>query len=151
MVRPATGSYRGPMLSGGEERLKGHALVAAVTHDVTRVWLLHEESTEPVLVIRRPGVVHMHARAGQERHGHSAETSEAPYFDEMARVLGLGANVLLLGHGTGRSNTMEQFMKHLEQHHEPLLGRIVASGNVNIPALSNQQLVNDARHRWPEP
>lgn len=132
-----------------EERLRGRALVAAVTHDVTRVWLLHEESTEPVLVIRRPGVVHMHARAGQERHGHAAETSEAPYFIEVARVLNLGSNVLLLGHGAGRSNTMEQFLGHLETHHEPLLGRIVASRNVNIPALSDQQLVDHARHRWP--
>lgn len=138
------------MSKTAEERLKDRALVAAVTHDLTRVWLLHEESTDPVLVIHRPGVVHMHARAGQERHGHAAETSETPYFLEVARVLGLGSNVLLLGHGTGRSNTMERFLLHLEKHHEPLLGRIVASGNVNIPALSDQQLVNDARHRWPE-
>lgn len=138
------------MSKTAEERLKDRALVAAVTHDLTRVWLLHEESTDPVLVIHRPGVVHMHARAGQERHGHAAETSETPYFLEVARVLGLGSNVPLLGHGTGRSNTMERFLLHLEKHHEPLLGRIVASGNVNIPALSDQQLVNDARHRWPE-
>lgn len=130
--------------------MKSRALVAAVTHDETRVWLLHEESTEPVLVVRRPGVVHVHNRAGQERHGHAAETSEVPYFMEVGRVLGLGSNVLLLGHGTGRSNTMERFMRHLEEHNEPLLARVVASGNVNIPALSDQQMVSDARHRWPE-
>lgn len=138
------------MSQSDEHRLKDHALVAAVTHDVTRVWLLHEDSTEPVVVIHRPGVVHMHARAGQERHGHAVETSEAPYFMEVARVLGLGSNVLLLGHGTGRSNTMERFMEHLGVHDERLLGRIVASKNVNIPALSDQQLVDSARRRWPE-
>lgn len=143
-------SYRGGMTRSAEELLKDRALVAAVTHDLTRVWLLHEESTDPVVVIHRPGVVHMHARAGQERHGHAAETSEMPYFLEVARVLGLGSNVLLLGHGTGRSNTMERFIAHVEEHHKALRARIVASGNVNIPALSDQQLVNDARHRWPE-
>jgi hypothetical protein len=138
------------MSSAVEQRLQDRALVAAITHDVTRVWLLHEESTEPVMVIRRPGVTHMHARAGQERHGHASETSETPYFIEVARVLDLGSNVLLLGHGTGRSNTMERFLDHLGKHHVALLDRVVASGNVNIPALSDQQLVNDARHRWPE-
>lgn len=139
------------MNTTAEDRLRNRALVAAVTHDVTRVWLLHEESTDPIVVIRRPGVVHMHARAGQERRGHSSEVNEVPYFAEVARVLSLGSQVLLLGHGTGRSNTMERFVGHVREHHEPLARRIVAFADANIPAMSDQQLVSDARRRWPEP
>lgn len=129
-------------------QIADRSLVAAITHDNTRVWLLNEDIDEPILVLTRDEPEIRHVRASQERHGHASEISEVPYFSELASVLSVASNVVLVGHGTGRANAMNRFIDYLALHNQPLHQRIAATGNANISAMTGTQIIHDARRKW---
>jgi hypothetical protein len=129
-------------------RLANRSLVAAVTHDHTRIWLLNDGAEEPVCVVRRPTPDIRHVRAAQSNHGHASEISEVPYFNELASVMSVASNVVLVGHGVGKANAVNRFLDHLEKHRESLLDRVAATGQANIAALSGPEIVREARKKW---
>ena len=89
-------------------QIADRSLVAAITHDNARIWLLNEDKEDPVAVVRRIEPEVRHVRQGQQHHGHASEVAEVPYFAELASVLSVGSNVVLVGHGTGKSNAMNR-------------------------------------------
>ena len=129
-------------------KIADRSLVAAITHDVARVWLLNEDIEEPIVVVSREVPENRHVRQAQVNHGHASEVAEVPYFAELARVLAVGSNVVLVGHGTGKANAMNRFVDYLAEHNTPLHQRIAATGNANIAAMSGAQIIQDARKKW---
>lgn len=79
---------------------------------------------------------------------HASETMEPVYFGDIEDVLRRSSKVVLVGHGRGRSNTVDRFMSHLAQQRSPVLGRVVATGTANLPALSDAEIIAAARERW---
>lgn len=130
------------------QQIADRSLVAAITQDHTRVWLLNEDQEEPVVVLQREQQEIRHVKSAQENHGHSSDLSEVPYFQELAAVLAVGSNVVLVGHGTGKANAMNRFVDYLAVHHEPLHQRIAATGNANLSAMTGTQIIHDARRKW---
>lgn len=129
------------------EKLRNRVILSVIEHDSSRVWLLNEQTTEPVVTVLRPGSRQMHVRSSQERHMHASETGEAEYFAALASVLGVGSEVLLIGHGTGNGNMMNKFLKFLDNDSSHRV-RVIASGNADISALTNGELLREARQRW---
>lgn len=129
-------------------QIADRSLVAAITHDNARIWLLNEDKEDPVAVVMRDKPDNRHVRQGQHQHGHASEVTEVPYFAELASVLAVGSNVVLVGHGTGKANAMNRFVDYLSVHHAPLHQRIAATGNANIAAMSGSQIIHDARVKW---
>ena len=129
-------------------KIADRSLVAAITHDNARVWLLNEDYEEPVIVISRETPEVKHVRAGQEHHGHATSLAEVPYFAELASVLSVGSNVVLVGHGTGKANAMNRFVDYLADHNSALHQRIAATGTANIAAMTGSQIIQDARKKW---
>jgi len=128
--------------------LVGHNLVAAVLHDDTRIWQLDEVGAEPNVFIKRSVPESVHIRQAQAHHMHSHEIGEAEYFNEIAEALSDGLKIIIVGHGTGKANISERFMKHLEEHKSPLLPRVVSSETANLPHMTNAQIIAGVRHRW---
>lgn len=128
--------------------LADRSLVAAITHDHTRVWLLNEDNDVPVVEVSRETPDIRHVRSAQEHHGHASDSTEVPYFAEIAAVLGVASNVVLVGHGTGKANAMNNFMEYLKDHNSPLFRRIAATGTANVSAMTGSQIIHDARRKW---
>lgn len=129
-------------------QIADRSLVAAITHDTSRVWLLNEDFDEPVVVVHRDTPEIRHVGPSQAHHGHASEQSEIPYFAELASVLSVGSNVVLVGHGIGKANAMNRFVDYLSLHHESLHQRIAATGTANISAMTGSQIIQDARRKW---
>lgn len=129
-------------------KIADRSLVAAITHDHSRVWLLNEDYEEPVVVVTRDKPEVRHVRAGQEHHGHATSLAEVPYFAELASVLSVGSNVVLVGHGTGKANAMNRFVEYIADHNAALHQRIAATGTANIVAMTGSQIIQDARKKW---
>lgn len=123
-------------------------LAVAVEHDRTRVWHLHETTREPLQVIEREEVQHTHMRGGQERHQHSSEVNEAPYFANILRAIDGASHIVLMGHGTGNANTASRLVEYANTHHSTLNRRIVTADPVDFSALSNAQLLALATSVW---
>ena len=116
-------------------KIADRSLVAALTRDHTRIWLLNEDAVDPVCVVERHDRASKHVRAAQEHHGHASEIAEVPYFNELASVLSVASNVVLVGHGTGKANAVNRFINHLDVHKEALRNRIAATVVADVTAL----------------
>lgn len=130
------------------KKMVNRAVVAAITHDETRLWLLNDESQHPFFQISRSEPDHAHVRQAQTHHGHASEIGEVGYFNEIANVLSHASRIVLMGHGTGKANAATRFEQHVSPHWTPLLAKIVATGIINIPALSDSGIIQEARRRW---
>jgi hypothetical protein len=130
------------------EKLKDRAVVAVITHDEARIWLLNDESHQPVLRIERVEPEHIHVRKAQAHHGHASEIGEIDFFDDIADSLTNVSTVVLMGHGTGKANAAERFEHHAKEHHKSLLMKIAVTGHINIPAMGDAEIVTEARKRW---
>ena len=128
--------------------LLGHNLVVAILHDDARIWQLDDVGSEPVVYIKRNFPESVHVRQAQSHHMHSHEIGEPEYFKEVSDALVGGLKIVVVGHGTGKANAAERFMKFLDQQHSALLPRIVSSENANLPHMSNAQIIAGVRHRW---
>lgn len=132
------------------EKLKDRAVVVAVTHDDARIWLLNDESHHPVLRITRQEPEHLHVRQTQAHHGHVSEIGEVDYFDDIADSLSFVSSVVLMGHGTGIANAAHRFEEHVKEHHKSLMLKISVTGQINIPAMADAEIISEARRRWKE-
>lgn len=130
------------------EKLKDRAVVAAITHDEARIWLLNDDSPNPVLRIERTEPEHVHVRQAQAHHGHASEIGEINYFDDIADSLANVSTVVLMGHGRGKANAAERFAHHAKNHHKSLLLKIAVTGHINLPAMGDAEIITEARRRW---
>lgn len=130
------------------QQLANRAVVAAITHDETRLWLLNDESQHPLARIHRSEPEHVHVRQAQAHHGHASEIGETNYFNEIASVLADASTLVLMGHGTGKANAATRFEQHISHHFKPLLSKIAVTGIINIPALDDVEIIHEARRQW---
>lgn len=124
-------------------------VVAAITHDHARIWLLNEEGSAPLAQLDRPSESpHRHVWPAQSHHMHASETAEPAYFGDLESLLVAASRVILVGHGKGKGNEVDRFMAHLAKIRSPLLARVVGTGVANLPAMTDAQVISAARERW---
>lgn len=130
------------------ESLINKVLVVAVEHDETRIWLMNSEAEVPVVVITRPPKSTVHVRGSQERHMHKNEIGMPKYFKEISEIMALGSESILIGHGNGNANTAQKLMNYLELHNHPSVQKVAAIEKRDLSAMSNRQLLAEARSMW---
>ena len=130
------------------EQIRNRAVIVAITHDETRVWLLNDDSHHPLCRILRDEPEHVHVRQAQAHHGHASEIGEVEYFHEVANILECASTVVLLGHGTGKANAADRFAHHVYEHHKLVARKIAITSNVNISAMGDADIVTKARRDW---
>ena len=127
--------------------ITGKLVVAAVTHSETRIWATDAQRGDKPEVVARPSAehVHHHVRQGQAAHGHESQRFEQPYLEGVSNALAPAGQILLIGHGKGNSNSMLKLIQHLERHHSKTAERVVAALDINVPALTEPQILAAAR------
>lgn len=127
--------------------ITGKLVVAAVTHSDTRIWATDAQRGDKPELIARPSAehVHHHVRQNNVTHGHETNRFEIPYLEGIATALEPAGQILLVGHGKGKSNSMLTLIQHLERHHPQTAHKIVAALDVNVPALTEPQILAAAR------
>ena len=144
-------AYGAGMVKPDEARdvVVDRAVVAAITHDHARIWLLNSNGSEPLTRLdRRSDSPHRHVWPAQSRHMHASETAEPAYFADLETLLGSASRVILVGHGKGKGNEVDRFMGHLARVRSPLLSRVVGTGVANLPAMTDAEVIAAARERW---
>ena len=121
--------------------------VVVVTHDHAKIWTTQSaKGAEPLEVDIQIPTKHLHVREAQHHGGHATSQYDAPYFEHLAEVLYPVAELLLIGHGEGKSNSASQFLSHIQTHQPDLARKVIGLLNENIPALTDQQLLEKARN-----
>ena len=137
----------GWQLSSRAMDIKGKLVVAAVTHDETRIWATDAKRGDSPTVVARPSAehIHHHVRQGQGSHGHESNRFEQSYYEGISKAIDPASQILIVGHGKGKANSMFRFFQHMERHHSKTAQKIVGAIDLNLPALSEPQLLAAAR------
>ncbi len=126
--------------------LENKIVVAVIMHDETRIWSTHAaKGSEPDKIHIQVPQRHLHVREAQHHGGHGTSQYDAPYFDEIATALNPCAEILLIGHGKGKGNSVMMFLTHIEKHHPELTKKVIGIVDENLPALTEQQILESAR------
>lgn len=129
-----------------DPRITNHSVIAVVLHDETRIWNVDSEDKE-FIVVSKTEFENRHVREAQHHGGHETSKSDPAYFKNVAEALADAREVLLLGHGTGKANTMVAFREHVDSHNSGLAAKIVGQQNADLPALTEGQ-IRKLGHDW---
>lgn len=124
-------------------------VVVGVTRDHAEVWSLDERQRTPLAVVVRHDAQseHRHVKTGQFGHGHESEEGFARYFTELVNVLSGAEEIMIAGHGTGRSNMMESFADWLSSKRSETFARVSEMRYVDLPHTTGRELAALAR-KW---
>ncbi|MEN9292802.1 MAG: hypothetical protein RL288_598 [Actinomycetota bacterium] len=122
--------------------------VVAMYRDEAKIWRHGIAPKDLPEVIQAPVEVdHRHKRTGQFHHGHDTDHYYPEFYEAVYAVVRESDAVLLIGHGTGKGSSAEKFYTYLEKHHPDFLKRILERLDLNLSAMSDQQLTMNAR-QW---
>lgn len=133
------------------EDLTNRLVVAVVEQDETRVWLTNAEKGSKPEVIHPPAARNIHVRGAQSHGGHDSNKTDKEYYEEISKILSPAGEILLVGHGKGKSNAVLKLIQHLERHHSDVAHKVVGSLDLNVPAMTDGELLAAARSWFDEP
>lgn len=123
-----------------DPQISNHSVLVVVLHDETRVWNIDDQDSKDALIITKTELENRHVRDAQHHGGHDSSKSDPEYFKSIAEALVDAREILLMGHGTGKANTMATFHEHVKSHNAQLAAKILAEVSADLPALSDGQI-----------
>jgi hypothetical protein len=118
-------------------------MVVAIDHHEARLFRI--EGTSETATTLRPYdphhfLHHLTHRQDRELRG-QREPEEPGYYAQIASALASARRIVLLGHGTGHSNAAAHLGEMLRAKHPEIYGRIVATKEVDLSAITEPQLL----------
>jgi hypothetical protein len=85
----------------------------------------------------------MHKDQSRERGQRAPE--EPAYYEKIAEALAQGGKIVVVGHGSGKSNAAHHLTEYLRTHHAETFGRIVREMDADLSSVTDPQLLDLAR------
>jgi hypothetical protein len=121
-------------------------LLVAINQQETRIF--RSEGKDAVPERLHPydphGVLH-HLNHVRGRDIGARAPENLTYYQEIARTLAGADEILLIGNGTGASSAMTHIKEFLTMHHYEIVEKIVGSLTLDMEALSEGELLQEAR------
>jgi hypothetical protein len=84
-----------------------------------------------------------HKDQSRERRPRAPE--EPSYYEKIAKAVALGGKLVVIGHGSGKSNAAHHLTEYLNSHHRQVYQRIVREITADLSGVMNPQLLDLAR------
>ena len=95
-----------------------------------------------------PHGFHRHLIHRKETHYQGQRVPEEPsFYEELAEDLLTSQEIVMVGHGTGKSSALEFLAEYLKKHHPMLYQRVIATEIVDISALTEPEIEAIAKKR----
>jgi len=65
---------------------------------------------------------------------------EASFYEQIAEELKPAGEIVLIGHGTGKSSALDFLVEYLKTHHSTIFPRIIATEVTDLSALTERQI-----------
>ena len=83
---------------------------------------------------------HRHLIHRKEAHYRGDRVPEEPsFYEEVAQALTPADEIVLIGHGTGKSNAAEALAEHLRAHHPEISQRVRATETADLSSLTDAE------------
>jgi predicted AAA+ superfamily ATPase len=77
---------------------------------------------------------------------------ETSFYEEVTQALIPAKEIVLIGHGTGKSSAVEALVEYMKKHRADVLGRVIATETADLSALTDPEVEAIARrHMTQEP
>jgi hypothetical protein len=84
-----------------------------------------------------PYQFHRHLVHRKEAHYRGDRVPEDPeFYEEVAKALATAGEIVLIGHGTGKSSALDVLVEHLKKHHPDISRRVLATEIADLSALT---------------
>jgi hypothetical protein len=111
--------------------------LAQVYQDVDGKGAQSEDAARPY----DPHGFHRHLIHRKETHYQGQRVPEEPsFYEELAKDLLPSQEIVLVGHGTGKSSALEFLAEYLKKHHPTIYERVIATEIVDLSALSEPEI-----------
>ena len=120
-------------------------LLVVMDHHEAKIYHLTEDAADAAEPVIRPhdphGFLHhlKHKDRGDER-GQRAHEDPA-YYGHIAEALKPAQQIVVVGHGTGKSNAAHHLMEYLAKHHHDISRRVRVEEDADITAATVPQLL----------
>jgi hypothetical protein len=85
-----------------------------------------------------PHHFHRHLIHRKEAHYRGDRVpEESSFYEEVSQALLPAAEIVLIGHGTGKSSAVDALMAHLKKHQPQVAGRVIATETADLSALTD--------------
>lgn len=93
-----------------------------------------------------PHGFHHHLIHRKEAHYEGERVPEdTSFYEQVARDLVPAREIVLIGHGTGKSNALDFLMEYLKTHHPTIFQKVIATEVVDLSALTEREIEAIAR------
>jgi hypothetical protein len=93
-----------------------------------------------------PHGFHHHLIHRKEAHYQGERVpEESSFYEEVAQKLVPAEQIILIGHGTGKSSAVEYLAEYLKKHHPTIAARVVGTEIVDLSALTDPEIENLAK------
>jgi hypothetical protein len=128
--------------------LSDRLVAVSITQNEAKVWLTGLDPDSLPKKIDAPDAKdrYMHVREMQHHRGHDSEHSDHSYYEEIAQALVKAPQILLLGHGKGKANSVAKFIRFLQDKHPQTAAKVAGTMDINLQALTDPEILAMSRN-----
>lgn len=123
--------------------------VVAITQDECRVWKAGLAPNTAPLIIKPEVFVgkkqFRRANDGESHRGHDVDKFGKVYLESISVNLAGAKEILVITHGTGKSNALGTFTDYLDSHHSDLSKGIIGHIEADLSNMTDSQILALAR------
>jgi hypothetical protein len=125
--------------------LASPSLVVVVDHHGAKIYRIDLASGDASKREIRPydphHFLHHLEHRGQSREEGQRVTEDPDFYKRIGEALAAGGRIVVVGHGTGKSNAAEHLTEYLRTHHRETYQRIVREIDADLSAITTPQLL----------
>jgi hypothetical protein len=130
--------------SPSNKTLQPRRMVVVIDHHAARIFRdLGEARPQDAVAITPYDPHHFHRHLVHRKEAHyegERVPEETSFYEEVAAALVSASEIILIGHGTGKSSAVSVLQEHLNKHHTDLSRRVKAIEMVDLSALSEPEI-----------
>jgi len=119
-------------------------MVVVIDHHAAHIFRdLDESRPQEAVTITPYDPHHFHHHLVHRKEAHyegDRVPEEVSFYEEVAAALVSASEIVLIGHGTGKSNAVQVLEQYLKKHHIEISRRIKATETVDLSALTDPEI-----------
>ena len=119
--------------------------MVVIDHHGAKIYRIDEASGDASNQEIRPydphHFLHHSTHKGQSREEGQRAPEDAGFYKQIAEALSAGGRILIVGHGTGKSNAAQHLIQYLRTHHSETYQRVVGEIAADLSAITAPQLL----------
>jgi hypothetical protein len=126
-------------------------LVVVMDHHEAKIYQIdasgHEQSEHNIRPYDPHHFLHHLTHKDESRERGQRSPEDATFYERIAQTLATSSQILLVGHGTGKSNAAHHLEEYLRQHHTEIHQRIVSELVLDLSSITPAQLLEMAAEK----